>query len=95
MGEMSMSGEQTQPGVPSSDERFPGVERHTEKCPRCRGDGHEPGFGHDVAPAAVSPCARCKGSGEVQWIICPVCEGGAAFSPVHCTVCEGAVRIDL
>ena len=37
----------------------------TMVCPRCRGDGHEPGFGRDVAPAAVAPCAQCKGSGEV------------------------------
>lgn len=50
---------------PKSVQCFDSAEIYTEKCPRCRGDGHEPGFGHSIAPAAVSPCKRCKGSGEV------------------------------
>lgn len=65
---------------------------HTESCPRCRGDGHEPGFGHDIHPAAISPCKRCNGSGVVRWKVCGVCEG---MDPVGCTGCDGAVRIDL
>lgn len=67
-------------------------EIHTEQCPRCRGSGHEPGFGHDIAAGAHQPCARCKGSSEVQWMICPTCEG---FDPVGCIQCDGAVRIEL
>jgi len=65
---------------------------YTEPCPRCRGEGYEPGFGYDIPVGAHQPCKRCKGSGEVQWKVCEICEG---VDPVGCQNCEGAVRIDL
>jgi DnaJ-class molecular chaperone len=64
---------------------------YTEPCPSCHGAKYEPGSLIDCHGAGV-PCARCNGSGEVNWRICSTCEG---FDPVGCPECEGEVRIDL
>jgi hypothetical protein len=61
-----------------TDTTFAGIERHKELCPACKGYCIE--------------CTRCKDTGIVEWIICPVCEG---MDPVNCYQCDGEVRIDL
>ena len=69
------------------------------QCPRCSGDGSEPGY-------AASRCPQCGGAGAVQVARdtflgritsvaeCPECGGSGRLIEVACTECSGAGRIN-
>jgi len=70
-----------------------------ETCPRCHGDGAEPG-------APIQTCPECNGTGEVrharatpfgQFVsvtVCPRCRGEGRFSTTPCRECRGAGRVE-
>lgn len=69
------------------------------QCPRCSGDGSEPGH-------AATRCPQCGGAGAVQVARdtflgritsiaeCPQCGGSGRLIEVPCTECSGAGRIN-
>lgn len=73
--------------------------RAPAQCPRCAGDGSEPGH-------AATRCPRCGGAGAVQVQRdtflgritsvgeCPQCGGSGRIIEVPCTVCVGAGRVE-
>jgi len=85
------------------EEAFTGIERDIELkkmtiCPRCKGNGGEPGSGK-------KQCPTCGGSGQVQETrrtifgtfsqisTCPTCYGKGEISEKDCKQCKGAGRI--
>jgi len=67
-------------------------------CPRCDGDGAEPG-------SAVSTCPTCNGVGRMQQVTrsvfgefvrtqaCPTCAGSGRLIETPCSECRGAGRV--
>ena len=67
-------------------------------CPRCHGQGNEPG-------SRVKECPTCRGTGQVQQIkrtffgtitrftVCPMCKGEGYIPEIPCNVCKGEGRI--
>lgn len=70
-----------------------------EECPRCQGQGGEPGTG-------VKTCPRCNGTGEVQFVqasgfsrfitvrTCEVCHGEGRVIEHPCRECRGTGRVE-
>jgi molecular chaperone DnaJ len=66
------------------------VERRVS-CPRCQGEGAEPGNPHQT-------CPRCQGQGQVSqskglmkvFNSCPECQGSGVIITSPCSVCQGA-----
>jgi molecular chaperone DnaJ len=66
------------------------VERRVS-CPRCQGDGAEPGWLRQT-------CSRCQGKGQVSqskgllkiFNTCPDCQGAGAIITSPCSACQGA-----
>jgi molecular chaperone DnaJ len=66
------------------------VERRVS-CPRCRGNGAEPGHRRQT-------CSRCRGKGQVTqskglmkiFETCPDCQGAGVLVTTACSVCQGA-----
>ena len=66
------------------------VERRVS-CPRCQGDGAEPGSPRQT-------CSRCQGKGQVSqskgllkiFNTCPDCQGAGAIITSPCSACQGA-----
>lgn len=86
------------------EEAAAGVSRGIEfrapgRCPRCAGDGSEPGH-------VTTRCPRCGGAGAVQVArdtflgrittvgVCPQCGGSGRLVEFPCTECGGAGRIE-
>ncbi len=73
--------------------------RTATHCPRCSGDGSEPGH-------RATTCPNCGGAGAVRVVRdsflgristvaqCPQCAGSGRFIEVACVECAGAGRID-
>jgi molecular chaperone DnaJ len=67
-------------------------------CPRCQGNGAEPG-------TKMETCPSCRGTGRVQQVhqtflgsftktaVCPQCQGEGRFPEKKCTKCQGEGRI--
>ncbi len=91
---MSITLEEAASGVSRSVEF-----RTTSVCPRCSGEGSEPGH-------RASTCPRCRGAGAVQVARdtflgriatvaeCPQCGGSGRIIEVPCRECAGAGRLD-
>jgi molecular chaperone DnaJ len=68
-----------------------------DKCPRCRGNGAEPG-------TPIDTCTRCGGSGELRDVtrtafgqlvrsqVCDVCGGEGRVPRERCSECQGSGR---
>src|SRR5579884_3226003 len=66
-------------------------------CPRCRGNGAEPG-------TPIETCRRCRGSGQLRAVsrtpfgqvmrtaLCDVCQGEGKVARDHCRECRGRGR---
>ncbi len=68
------------------------------RCPRCRGNGAEPG-------TKIETCPTCAGSGEVEQVrstilgqvrsvgVCPECQGEGKIAREKCGRCKGEGRV--